>query len=82
MAQPLETERRFFEANLATFLERHENEFALIHDRQAVSFHASEEEAVLSGRKRFGSCEPFLVALVTDQPRTIQLSSYLLSRRV
>ena len=81
MARVLDTERKYFEANLSNFVREHENEFVLIRDRKAISFFPSEEEAVLAGRRKFGHTTPFLVALVAELPRTLQLSSYLMRRR-
>lgn len=65
-----------FQRQLATFLPRHRNEFALMRAREVVSFFASPGEAYRSGLTRFGDV-PFSIQEVTDEPIDLGFFSHV-----
>jgi len=81
MVTVLKSEQETLEARLPELVKDHEDQFVVVHGREIWNFFGSQDEAIRAGRKHFGPKEPFLVALVTRSPRTIEISSFLLGHR-
>lgn len=65
----------YFQEVVATAMEDHAGEVALIHQREIVGYFASAAEAVKCGMDRFGDL-PFSVQRVIDRPIDIGFLSH------
>lgn len=79
MAQPAlsEVDRNYeaFVGKLPEILTRRRGQYALLHDREIVSYHNSALEAAVEGHRRFGE-EGYSVQEVTDEADNLGFYSY------
>jgi hypothetical protein len=70
----LQDELAFYNANVATLVSEHRDEFVLIRDKKIVGFFATSREALDRGYKEFGN-EPFLVRQCSEVQRRVLFTS-------
>ncbi|SMM99173.1 hypothetical protein SPONN_1902 [uncultured Candidatus Thioglobus sp.] len=67
----------FFKTHLAEFKKNHFQEFALLHNRQAIDFFESENDAIKIGMKEYGEGD-FSIQQVADTKIDLGYQSYVI----